>query len=407
MKKFFAMIFLVFLLTACLGSAPTQTNSDAVGTVVAGTLTALPSATSTPEPTATLTSEPTITFTPEPTTVLPRSLYYLAADPVGNWQIYRLEKDGITTTQITDVNGGVTGFDISPLDGSIAFAAKNRLFISNLDGGNREPIAKSSDSEILGFPLWSPDGKMVFYKFGRDVVFYSVDTGKSEILFAASKKEDNFPISFSPDGGKLLLGKQKRPESTVFIYNFASQTLTPINWVVPTDNQSPFSPYPCYGYITWNTSDEFYCHFHFLAGAVGPGLWRVNANDGSFDELLWSSTPPFLMVGVPRQDTNGTLYYLYGEEDGVFSQGDTFAPFSLVRSDSDGKTNRIVVRPESFHFLNGLWIPDGKALVIIQSNGTDTLPVNMLLVPVDSSLPVVTLIADASKVKGDYLRWGN
>ncbi len=407
MKKLFVIIILAFLLTACLGSAPTQTDVDTLGTVVAGTLTALPPATFTPEPSATVTMEPTITFTPEPTTVLPRSLYYLAADVPGDWQIYRLERDGITITQITDVDGGVTGFDISPLDGSIAFTAKNRLFVSNLDGGNRDPIVKSSDSEILGFPLWSPDGKKIFYEFGRDVVMYSVATGKSDILFAGSKKENNYPISFSPDGKKLLMGKQKRPQSTVFIYDFESQTLTPINWVAPTDNQLPFSPYPCYGYITWNTSNEFYCHFHFLAGAVGPGLWRVNANDGSFDELLWSSMPPFLMVGAPRQDTNGTLYFLYGEEDGIFSQGETFGSFSLARSDSDGKTNRSIVRPETFYFLNGLWTPDGKDLIIIQSSGTDNLPVNMLLIPVDSSLPVVTLIADASKVKDHDFRWGN
>ncbi len=391
MKNSFVVTLLVFLLTACLGNAPTQTESDTLGTVVAETLTAMSSATSTPEPTVT---EVVATITPEQTTALPRSLYYLAADSSGKSQIYRLERDGVTLNQITFEQEDVTGFSISPVDGAVVYTVQNKLIIVDANGENGQTLIQESNVENLFNPIWLSDGKIIVYDSGKDTAAYLFDEGKNEVLFPGSDTEDIYPVSFSPDGRKLLIRKHKipsSPESPVFIYDFASEALMPIAW----HNQ----PYPCFGYISWDTSDSFFCYFHVLAGGVVPGLWRVNASDGSVESLVESVQPPFLLVDAPHQDIAGNLYYLYGEDQGM-----AYSPLSLVRSGADGVTNREVLRPETFNVLNALWTPEGSALLITQNNGTNSLPTNIILVPVDPSLPIVTIMADASKLDG--LSWG-
>jgi len=393
MKNFFVVTLLVFLLTACLGNAPTQTELDTLGTVVAETLMAIPSATSTPEPIAT---EVVATITPEPNTVLPRSLYYLAADSSGKSQIYRLERDGVTLNQITFEQGDLTGFSISPVDGAVVYTMQNKLIIVDANGENGQTLIQESNVENLFNPLWSSDGKIIVYDSGKDTSAYLFDESKNEVLFPGSDAEDIYPVSFSPDGRKLLIRKHKipsSPESPVLIYDFASQVLMPIVW----HNQ----PYPCFGYISWDTSDNFFCYFHVLAGGVVPGLWRVNASDGSVESLVESFQPPFLLVHAPYKDITGNLYYLYGEDQGM-----AYSPLSLVRSGADGVTNREVLRPETFNVLNALWTPDGSALLISQNNGSNSLPANLVFVPVDPSLSVVTILADASTLNSDSLRWG-
>jgi hypothetical protein len=149
------------------------------------------------------------------------------------------------------------------------------------------------------------------------------------------------------------------------------------------------------------------------AGAAGvgcvrsPGLWRFNpdgtgmtlmpglSNNGAYENnktaALW-------------QGATGSLIYLFsGPETGY----DSFAPFSLVHSDADGISNRVVLRPETFPVTDlSLWTPDGSAVIIFQNDGTGYRFVNLVLVPVDPTMPVVTLLAGARKLGWNPLRWG-
>ncbi len=379
------ILLLMFILTSCTGNVPAKTpiaNPSAVAAVVSTMLAGIPTATPQPQSTASLT--------PEPPTVLPRSLYYLAQDANGKGQIFRLGRDGTTITQITFEQEGVNGFDISPVDGTIAYVVGNKLIVVEANGANNQTLVQDSNVKNLYRPMWSPVEKAIAYDNGRDVIFYSFDMEKSGVLLMGSDTENNYPVLFSPDGNKLIVRRHKipsSPESPIFIYDFASTKLIPI---IVDDKK-----YPCFGSVSWITSDTFFCSNHVLAGAMLSGLWRVNFVHGSIETLIGSQTPPFLLVGAPRQDADGNLYYLYGTDSGVHASGDPYPVFSLVRSDTDGQTNRVSLRSETFPVWTASWTPDGKALIILGQKGFDA-PFTLSLIPVDPSLPEVELLPNMS-----------
>jgi len=125
--------------------------------------------------------------------------------------------------------------------------------------------------------------------------------------------------------------------------------------------------------------------------ALMPGLGNNGAYENNKTAALW-------------QDATDSLIYLFsGPKTGY----DSFAPFYLVLSDVDGISNRVGLRPETFHVTDmSLWAPHGSAVIILQNDGMGYRFVNLVLVPVDPTMPVVTLLADASKLGWNPLRWG-
>jgi dipeptidyl aminopeptidase/acylaminoacyl peptidase len=398
----FALIFLVSILTSCAGKTPTfppTSDADRVATIVAATLAAIPSATSIPEPTVTLTSE-----TPF---LLPRSLYFQAGDPNGKLQVYRLGRDGITITQITSEADGVNNFDISPVDGKVTYNTGNHLMLADNNGANQKVIATNQDpsnNNYLSFPNWSPDGQTIAYVDNGSIYFYSIETGTSRLVLGNNGDNLKYDLirDFSPDGSKLVV----HANSDLGIYDIPTQTVAFLH----------ISEYPKVAFSCSPTSwspDSKYLYFAEWIGAAGmdcirsPGLWRFNP-DGTGVTLM----PGLGDTGAYEnnktaalwQDAAGNLLYLYsGPETGFYP----FGPFSLVRADTDGVSNRVVLRPETFHVTDAsLWTPDGSAVVIIQNDGTGNRFGNLILVSVDPSLPVVTLLADARKLGLNPLRWG-
>src|SRR5687767_13455652 len=95
---------------------PASPDPNDLGTAVAGTLTA-----SVPGPVDGSPTDPAATPPPvEGAEILPRTLYYTAPDAAGLTQIFRLEQDGVTQTQITTESSSVTDYDVSQVDGSVA-----------------------------------------------------------------------------------------------------------------------------------------------------------------------------------------------------------------------------------------------------------------------------------------------
>ena len=388
-------MLLVFLLTACTGTGPVPTSTpdeNAVATAVATMMSGL--ATDTPLP------EPTATPTPEPSTLLPRDLYYLNLDSNKNQQIYRLNRDGTSITQITFEQSRVQNYDISPVDGTIVYSTQGSLITVNKDGENRQILLQ--DPEI-NFPLlWSSDGNTIIYLSGRNmVVAYSLATGNSEVLLSGDDDETVSPVSISPDDRKLIIRKYVDPMGlggTLNMYDLASRSITQIG------EEGNDVPSPCYdSKNVWNTLDTLFCYKHVRVGGRWLGLWRVNVIDGSIETLISSeSRPPCSPVAAPHQNGNGNLYYLYGEND-----DSSYPSLSLVRSETDGITNRVTLRPESFNVLNAIWTPNFSAIVIVQHDGIEPIPANMVLVPLDTSLPVVTLMAETGVLDANSLRWGS
>jgi len=385
------ILLLMFVLTACGGHAPVSTptvDPSAVAAVVSTMIAGVPTAIPLPQP--------TVTLTPEPPTVLPRSLYYLAQDANGKTQIYRLGRDGVTIAQITFEQDGVLDFDVSPIDGTLAYRLEDDLIVIDANGNNRQLLVSQPNITFSPSPIWSPSGRSIVYESGGNIVQYSFDTNDSQILVLGTDADAKWPISFSPDGSKLFLRRRVIPSSSGtgegLIYDFASQILTPVP-----------GKFCSTSLVTWNTTNTLFCSNSGYSGAGMPGLWMVNLVNGSAEKLIFSdSCPPCLNVVAPHQDTTGNLYYLYAESNNI----DTPLILSLVSAKSDGITDRVVLRPETFNVLKVLWSPNSNALLILLSEDQTPSPTSLILVPLDSSLPVVTIMADASTLFSYSLRWG-
>jgi hypothetical protein len=390
-----ALITLSIFLTACNGifEIGIEHSSDGSATNDAGTLTSIPPEVVSPNLTA--------TYTPEPVAVLPSDLYYSARDPNGKFQVFRLGRDGKTITQITfektdptSVDPGLasldlTNFDISPIDGTIVYCSNNELVSMDANGANRSVLVKDINSKAIDSPVWSPDGQSIAYRYDwKDIYLYSISTGKSALLLAAGDIDAYGPVLFSPDGKKLLIYHIIESFSAFSgltkIYDFSSGSITDIAmWADAA---------ACDGDLTWISPEAFFCYYHMnILQNSRSGLWRVNANDGALETLLapssaYSTTEQIPLVIAPRQDETGNLYYLFGDGYPII-KGGLSQPVSLVRSDADGVTNRVALRPEKFLVSNAIWTPDGQAVVIYQG----VVAKNLLFVPVDPSLPVLNL----------------
>jgi len=211
-----ASLTLIFVISACAsptGVGTTQpSSSDQVATIVAATMQAL--STNTPAD-----------ITPEvPAELLPHTLYYL-----NYGQVFRMERDGKTVTQLTFEDSDVTDYDVSPEDGTLAFVTGNQLLLMDYDGSNRRMLVDGGPrdknnprffTDPLSNPVFSPDGQTIANgHMHQGLNLFDVTTGVSKLVI-----EDHMfglsPVSYSPDGTKLLLamGQWETPAAHAVYY---------------------------------------------------------------------------------------------------------------------------------------------------------------------------------------------
>jgi hypothetical protein len=335
--------------------------SDQAATLVAGTVQALP----------TNTSEPT----PETSTeLLPQALYYLDGS-----QVRRMERDGKTNTELTFEPNGVIGFDVSLADGALAFITDNQLVLINADGSDRrvliagDPARDERDPRFfknpLSNPVFSPDGQTIAYNHRHQgVSLYNLATGTADVVVEDDIYVGHSPVSFSPDGKKLLvaLGQWENPPAHAVYYPETDELVRISN--VPegmgccSENGGP----------VWSPdSMGFYGVASALQTCCQNGeLWKVDAGSGAISGSLLpffegdGSVDLFVEV-YPA--TNGQLYFFYGtyQRDSGF-----FAPraLSMARSAPDGITDRTVLSDENFIMMNeALWAPDASLVIVATS----------------------------------------
>lgn len=404
-KPLFAWFVLIFLALACanpLGTPAPQEEPANVETIVAATFSALTAAPSDGAP---------LPSTPEPGSapsgLLPHPMLYLANDAAQITQVYRLGVDGKSITQLTFEPVNVEEFDVSLVDGSIVYVTNNQLYTINADGSNRSMIvdggAKDPNNSLatsISNPLWSPNGQTIAYG-KKGINFYSIVSGQSNTALPAQLDSNGFgliylPISYAPDGGKMLI-------SIIPIASdgYSNAIYYPEgNSVVDLTSPNGGADICCS--VNWTADGSaFYAGTAFISPFTSAGLWRVNALNGQVETLLASDeiAETFNLAAAPFPAPDGQLYFIFGNQTGL-NDFNVVVPLQMVRSATDGATNRTVLRPESFATANGyLWAPDASFVLATIPPTNDIVEGGALQLFYTDGTPMISLIPFARSMK--------
>jgi len=361
-RLFFAFAVLLAGMLACANPLSGVVPAN-VETIVASTLAALTA------PALGISATP-----PAPaSSLLPHSIYFLNNDGAGIAQVYRLDNDGATVTQITFEPARVDSYDVSLMDGSLAYVTHNQIFTVNADGSNRSMIvdggALDPNNPFLNqvsVPLWSADGQSITYGH-HGISIYSIAGGQSALALGDQLQTDNgltlgevyIPIRYSPNGRYLLV-------NVVVLSSDGGSTavFTPANHALvalAANHRICCS-------LEWSgDNNTLYGGYAAFNPFVSPGLWRVDAASGLVTDLIPALSQGDSVLNFasnPYLAPDGQLYYFYTTLP--YTQQDEISrvPLQLVRSAADGVTGRTVLTPDIFNTLNeALWAPDGSFVI--------------------------------------------
>lgn len=383
-NKIAALLVLLFFAFACaspLGTPAPQPPAN-VETVVAATLAALTASASGATPAdgnpAPLTPPAPVDSAPS---LLPRSMYYLANDAAQIQQVFRLEKDGQTATQLTHEPARVEDYDVSQTDRGIVFVSNNQLFLAEADGSNRRAIFDGGGvdennpflTRILS-PVFSPNGQTVAFG-NKGLNFYSIAGGQSNRVLEDIIRDDGngflfpeemyWPETYSADGSKLILtlGYYEGASAAVYYPNGGA--------LVRLNNQE--RGIVCCGDFSLSGDGSTLYSASPTFGMYPAGLWRVDTNNGNVTTLFRGDfdTNPANAADNPFLAPDGQLYYFFASipDPGNFNGRPAL---QLVRSAADGVTGRTVLRPETFAAMNeALWAPDASFVIAANAQNAD------------------------------------
>lgn len=215
-----------------------------------------------------------------------KNIYFMSAES-GSMQVWKMQPDGSNKKQITNIEGGISGFKFSPDESKIMYTKEvdlvehvvdvypdlpkadariiddlmyrhwdrwtdsySHIFIADFDGEELENHVDIMENEEYDSPLkpfggmeeiiWSPNSKNIAYtcvkKKGKayslstnsDIYIYNTQTKKTINLTKGMNGYDKAPI-YSPDGKKIAWESMKRDgyesdKNRLFIYDFSSKT---------------------------------------------------------------------------------------------------------------------------------------------------------------------------------------
>jgi hypothetical protein len=343
-------------------------------------------------------------------TPLPHSLYFLDDSGTGIYQIWRLEADGVTLTQITHEAVSVEDYTVSITDGRVAYVVNNQLFVINPDGSGKNllvdggPVVDGSAeyyyrARIYGL-AWSPGNNLIAYGQGGISIYSFVEGSSRKVVENEVREMDDgtllplslyFPHSWSADGRWLLVEVGWFEGGTLAIFDPSTSNL------IQFQSNGIVCCQPA-----WSADNTAVLVGSPLIGLTNPGLWRYEAATGVESELIPTTSEDGTLnfVGWPHQRPNGDMLYFYNNTAEV-PENET--PLLMVISSQDGATGRVQLRPEYFVIYEALWAPDGSLAVLVQPPpGDPSFPRKGPIVLVDiAGNPIRPLVPS-----GYELQWG-
>lgn len=343
------------------GTATPPFSPGQIGTVVAMTLTGMAPGTG------------TTPGTDGSAGVLPHSFYYLGTDSAGLTQVFRIERDGTTQHQITSEPVNVNDYDVSLVDGSVAYVANNQLLWINADSSNRRVIVDGGAVDPnnpfitnMSSPVFSPDGQTLAYGY-KGLQLYAVSTGQSNLIIENQiddaggglfvPRELYSPERYSPDGTKLLITLGYYEGASSAIYYPATNALVRL--------EGGEGALICCDDTEWSTNSSSIYSASPTMGMFSSGLWRVDAATGEVTTLIQGDAGGgnYNVADEAYLAPDGQLYFFFAtvaSPDGIITR----SQLQPVRSAPDGVTGRTVISTEDFQLLNeALWAPDASFVI--------------------------------------------
>ena len=316
--------------------------------------------------------------------LLPKPLYFLS-EQSGSAQLWRMESDARTTTQVTNETQPVVFFDVSPT-GKLAYVSQNQVTIAESDGSNRQMVANlGSDTRLFNL-AWSSDGNHLAYAL-NGIHVYDIGSGEDRLLI-----EDMAtgmpgliyysPLKWSPDGSKLMTHAHLWEGAEIHLISISDGAVLA---------KLPFVT------ASWNRgSQSVYLASSTFPGMIGmePGLWRGLATGGEPQPLITQAS-----VWWPFHRPDETLAYFLHQP--TTPETNVYAPMLYVSSE-DG-SNPVVVRSwpifiSAYDTFDATWTEDGGSILVqLVRPALDTSEV-LLLTP-DETPPLFL----ASEIKS--FRW--
>ena len=384
-KAIVPAIFLIASILACASPVGTQQVNQAA-TIAAQTLQALTPA------------------SPSTSSLLPHPLYFLNNDKTRLLQIYRLDKDGKTLQQITFEPLAVGNYDVSPLDGSVAYVSNNQLIWVDVNGAGRRVLVDGGTlnnqnriTNTVSSPVWSPDGKTLAFGY-NGLNFYTVDSGAIKNVLINEAESTGIPRAiyspnrYSPDGSKLLINVSYMELGTMGIYIPAANSLAKLT--------RPDGGIFCCN-IAWMPDGSGIYGANATTGMVKSGLMYANASNATVNDLLPGTGPDgnYNYVDAPIIGPDGKLYFFFNNTKDNFN---AHTPLYMVRSNTDGVTDRTQLRADAFQNVNEiLWSPDASFAILAYAPTQDVMDGGQATIEYVDGRPAVTLASFVLNMK-----WG-
>jgi Tol biopolymer transport system component len=320
--------------------------------------------------------------------VLPRPLYALRSG-----QIFRIETDGSTQTQITyevpfdsDVLA-VTEFAVSPADSTLVYTVQRQgpplLVRADGDGQNAAPLYDNPEAGVAN-PLFTPDGQFVAVRlfdnaddgvtFPAGLYLLPIAGGEPQLLVAddpiVNPETPAFghqPLAFSPDGTRLLTSRYSLQLELcdLGVVSVPDGTAIGVQVPPPADDERQST---C-GFGAWSPdgADIYFVVSRIGAPPASPAIWRADPTTGeSFPITPTPGVAPFTFYAAPSVAADGTLLAFTTVADQLpeaFSDTPAGLSYSMARIDrASGELTEL--RPavnESPEQM--LWDPEGRGAV--------------------------------------------
>jgi hypothetical protein len=405
------VLIIVLIISGCSGApVPVNTpdNSSILATMIEETIQSMhgnvPEVTTSPIPPE--TEQATATLETSTPSLLPHALYFLAPGTNGKDQIWRMEKDGSGVSVLTAEATGITGYDISPSDGSLAYLTNNRIVITDSGGKNIRILVEGPPNDgndiwyvtqRVSSPLWSLDGSQISYGYnGLNLV--NPDGSNLSLLLQNKYKtmeggliiveEVYGPAAWSPDGKKLLVNIGYYEGGSKGLINLSDNSLLRFTGgdlccssVWSPDGSRIITTGAAYapGSDMW---------LYDTSNGVGIQLIPMQAVDGKFNYADF----PFVY--------GADIYFGFTSYETEMQQN---SPLTLSRIPMNNPVEMVSLRQDSQDLLELLWAPDASlAIGVLPSPGETGYPGHgpVILIYMDDR-PIQALTAD-----GHYLRWG-